>query len=59
MVVEKNDDELMNCFCGGIVDRRKAFSLISSGDLCQRSLPSRISDKSRAGVQALLNEVVQ
>ena len=35
--------ELMNCFCG-MVDRRKAFSLISSRDHCQRSSSSRISD---------------
>ena len=34
---------MMNCFCG-MVDRRKAFSLISSRDHCQRSSPSRISD---------------
>ena len=34
---------LMNCFCG-MVDRRKAFSFISSRDHCQRSSPSRISD---------------
>ena len=34
---------MMNCFCS-MVDRRKAFSLISSLDHCQRSWPSRISD---------------
>ena len=34
---------MMNCFCG-MVDRRKAFSLISSRDHCQRSSPLRISD---------------
>ena len=39
---------MMNCFCG-MVDRRKAFSLISSRDHCQRSSPSRISDTPRAG----------
>ena len=33
---------MMNCFCG-MVDRRKAFSLISSRDHCQRSSPSQIS----------------
>ena len=38
-------DEL-NCFCG-MVDRRKAFSLISSRDHCQRSSPSRICDTPR------------
>ena len=30
---------VMNCFCG-MVDPRKAFSLISSRDHCQRSSPS-------------------
>ena len=34
---------MMNCFCD-MVDWRKAFSLISSQDHCQRSSPSRISD---------------
>ena len=34
---------MMNCFCG-IVDWRKALSLISSRDHCQTSSPSRISD---------------
>ena len=34
---------MMNCFCG-MVDRRKAFSLISNRDHCQRSSQSRISD---------------
>ena len=34
---------MMNCFCG-MVDRRKAFSLISSRDNCQKSSPSRISN---------------
>ena len=37
---------MMNCFCG-MADRRKAFSLISSREHCQRSSPSRISDKPR------------
>ena len=39
-------DELMNYFCG-MVDRRKAISLISSRNHCQRSSPSRISDMPR------------
>ena len=39
---------MMNCFCS-MVDQRKAFSLISSWDHCQRSSPSRISDMPRAG----------
>ena len=38
---------IMNCFCGK-VDRRKAFSLISSQDHCQRFSPSWISDTPRA-----------
>ena len=40
----------MNCFCG-MVDRWKAFRLISSRDRCQRSSPSRISDTPRAGFE--------
>ena len=38
---------VMNCFCG-MVDRRNGFSLISSRNHCQRSLPSPISDTPRA-----------
>ena len=56
------DDEF---FCG-MVDQRKAFSLISSRSHCQRSSPSRISDVLRAGsnlrrtrVLTWVNEVVQ
>ena len=56
-----DDDEMMvmmmmmkNCFCG-MVDRRKAFSLISSRDHRQRSSPSRISDKPRAGFEPAQN----
>ena len=45
---------MMNCFCG-MVDRRKALSLISSRDHCQRSSPSRISDKPRAGFEPAQN----
>ena len=41
---------MMNCFCG-MVDWRKAFSLISSRNHCQRSSPSRISDTPRAGFE--------
>ena len=41
---------MMNCLCG-MVDRRKAFGLISSRDHCQRSSPSRISDTPRAGFE--------
>ena len=45
---------MMNCFCG-MVDRRKAFSLISSRDHCQRSSPSRISHTPRAGFEPAKN----
>ena len=45
---------MMNCYCG-MVDRRKAFSLISSRDHCQRSSPSRISDTPRAGFEPAQN----
>ena len=41
---------MMNCFCG-VADRRKAFSLISSQDHCQRSSPLRISDTQRVGLE--------
>ena len=41
---------MMNCFCG-MVDWRKAFSLISSQGHCQRSSPSWISDMPRAGFE--------
>ena len=46
-----DDDEL---FCG-IVDRRKAFSLISRQDHCQRSSPSPISDMPQAGFEPAQN----
>ena len=51
-----DDDELMmmNCFCG-MVDRRKAFNLISSRDHCQRSSPSRISGTPQAGFEPVQN----
>ena len=45
---------MMNCFCG-MVDRRKAFGLISSRDHCQRSSPSRISDTPWAGFEPVQN----
>ena len=41
---------MMNCFCG-MVDQRKANSIISSRDHCQRSSPSQISDTPRAGFE--------
>ena len=45
---------MMNCFCG-MGDRRKAFSLISSRDHCQRSSPSQISDTPQAGFETVRN----
>ena len=45
---------VVNCSCG-MIDQRKAFSLISSWDHCQRSSPSRISDPPRAGVEPAQN----
>ena len=45
---------MMNCFCG-MVDRQKAFSLISSRDHCLRSSPSQISDLPRAGFESAQN----
>ena len=41
---------IINCFCG-MVDRRKAFCLISSQEHCQRSSPSRISDRPGVGFE--------
>ena len=45
---------MMNCFCG-MVDRWKAFSLISSRNHCQRYSPSRISDTTRTGFEPAQN----
>ena len=45
---------MMNRFCG-MVDRRKAFSLFSSRDHCQRSSPSRISNTKWAGFEPAQN----
>ena len=45
---------LMNCFCG-MVDRRKAFSFISSQHQCQKFSPSRISDRTGAGFEPAKN----
>ena len=45
---------LVNCFCG-MVDRRMAFSLISSRDHCQKFSPSRISDTPRTGFELAQN----
>ena len=45
---------MVNCF-SGMVDRRKAFNLISSRDHCQRSSPLRISDTPRTGFEPAQN----
>ena len=45
---------MTNCFCG-MVDWRKAFSLISSRGHCQRSSPLRISDAPQAGFEPAQN----
>ena len=45
---------ILNCVCG-MVDRRKAFSLVFSRDHCQRSSPSLISNMSRAGLEPAQN----
>ena len=44
----------MNCFCS-MVDRRKAFNLISSQDHCQRPSPSQISATPQAGFELAQN----
>ena len=46
--------KMINFFCC-LVDRRKAFSLISSQDHCQRSPLSRIFDTPRAGLEPTQN----
>ena len=51
MIFFDDDDELF----GGMVDPRKAFSLISSREYCQRSSPSRISNMPRAGLEPVQN----
>ena len=55
---EDNDDDMMmmmmNCFCG-MVDRQKAFSLISNWGHCQRSSPPRISGTPQAGFEPALD----
>ena len=45
---------MMNCLCD-MVDQRKALSLISSWDHCQRSSPLRISGMPRAGLEPAQN----
>ena len=45
---------VMNYFCG-VVDRRKAFSFISSRDHCQRFSPLQISNMLPAGFEPAQN----
>ena len=45
---------MMNCF-HGMVDRTKAFSLISSRDICQRFSLSLISDTPQTGFDPVQN----
>ena len=45
---------MKNYFCG-MVDRRKAFSLISNWDHCQRSSLSGVSYMPRAGFEPAQN----
>ena len=47
---------MMNCFCY-MVNRRKVLNLITSGDLCQRSSQTQISDILWARFQPALNLV--
>ena len=64
MIGDDDDDEdadddddvmmMMNRFCG-MVNRRKAFSLISSQNHGQRSSQSRISDTPGAGFEPSQN----
>ena len=53
-VLFHDDDDDNESFCG-MVDRRKAFSLISSRNYYQKSSPSRISDTLRAGFEPAQN----
>ena len=52
-ILDEDDDDhemMMKCFCG-MVDRRKAFSLISSRNHCERTSPLQISDTPLAGFE--------
>ena len=52
--MKRNKTYMMNYSCG-MVDQRKAFSLIFSRDYCQRSSPSWISETPRAGFEPVQN----
>ena len=45
---------MMDGSCG-MVDRPKAFSLISNRDHCQRPSPSQISDTPQVGFESVQN----
>ena len=50
---DEDDDDVLFLFF--MVERRKAFSLISSRNQCQRFSPSRISDTPQAGFEPAQN----
>ena len=54
---DDDDDDYDELFCG-MVDRRKAFSLISSRDHCQRSSPSRAGFEPVEHIGIKENEVI-
>ena len=49
---DDNDDELFS----GMIDRHKAFSLISHWDHCQRFLQSQFSSTTKAGTESAQNQ---
>ena len=48
---DDDDDDVIWLFFCDMVDQQKVFNLIASPDHCQRSSPSRISHKPRAGFE--------
>ena len=56
LTIETLQQGELNCLCV-IVDRRKAFSPISSRDHCQRSSPSQISNTPPKGFEPAQNLV--
>ena len=55
MILDDDDDDDDDELFRGMVDRQKAFSLISSRNHRQSSSPSRISDTPRAGFEPAQN----
>ena len=53
--MSSDDDKRLYGMMYGMVDRRKALSLISSQEHCQRFSPSQISDTPRAGFEPAQN----